>query len=359
MRSKKNKKKLIIAVVLGMVATVGVFSMVNGQKAQVDQLSQQLAAQQAASQTAVQAQSAPPAEETTSVMLAKIDIHAGEVITINKLDKKQYKKSEVPPSFFINENFVIGKTAAQDILQGKIITNDDLLASVENSLNIPPGMRAITISTSLIQGLASYIYIGSKIDLIAVKTPPEFIAQNIKIVALETVIDPSAAAEPAPPAPAAPAPAQPGQNAPAVTPAPSTTPPAAIGRKNTSADKALGITILVPVNIAGKIIDAMINGKLQVITRGNNDDKMYTKTIKSYSGSHSHPQSVSKLPPPPSGTGVLPPLPGTTITPVEKPKFEVEVIEANSKRNVSFDDASSNSSNPPSKELKDLLKLSN
>ena len=378
MRSKKNKKKLLIAITLGLIATAGVFNMMNSQKASLEA---SIAKQQAAALATMQSQTTVtvPDNETTNVILAKTDIKSGEIITLNKIEKKEYKKNELPPSFFFNENFVLGKIAAQDILAGKIVTNEDILAMSENSLNIPSGMRAITIPTSLIQGLASYIYIGSKIDLISIKSPPEFIAQNIKIIALETTVDYSAkettpqettAKAPAPPKPSessAPlAPAQLAQPADTTASPEANTviSPSSAGIKSTSADKALGITILVPVETAKKIIFAMIEGKLQVITRGRNDDKIIKQSSSSFSSSSSIrklPSDISSLlpPPPPSGTGKLPSLPGVISPkniPVEQPKVEVEVIEANNKRQVSFDDTRKSPASTSSKDIKELLK---
>lgn len=366
-RSKKNQKKMIIAISLGLVATMGVFSMMNSQKASLEaSMAQQQAAALATMQS--QAPAVTPQDELTNTILAKTDIAAGEVITINKIEKKEYKKSELPPNFFFNENFVLGKTASQDIFAGKIITGDDILAASENSIKIPPGMRAITIPTSLIQGLASYIYIGSKIDLLAVKSPPEFIAQNIKIIALETVVDPAteaaaAAAAAAPAAPAAPTAASPAAPAapaaPAVPVATDTTAAQATiptSKKNISADKATGITVLVPISIAQKVIDAMMVGKLQVLTRGNNDDKIYRQSSFIHRNSE---RSISKLPPPPSGMGKLPSLPGVISTVPEQPKVEVEIISGSSKSTQSFDDSNNTQASLPSKNLKDLLKLSN
>lgn len=367
MRSKKNKKKLMIAISLGMVATMGVFSMMNNQKASIEA---KLAQEQANALAAMQSQQSPapaPQEETTNVILAKTDIKTGDIITLSKIEKKEYKKTELPPVYFVNENYVLGKIASQDILMGKILTDEDILATSANSINIPPDMRAITIPTSLIQGLASYIYVGSRIDLIAIKSPPDFIAQNLKIIALEFSPDMQASMNAAPSAAPAAAPAAPPAAAPAATPAaaPVAAPSPAIasaGKMNVSADKATGITVLVPVSTAKKVIDAMISGKLQVITRGNNDNKIY----KQHSSFNINSvKTTSILPPPPSGTEKLPSLPGipgSSSSPpmsVEKPKIEVEVIEASNKRQVSFDDTSNNNQRTPSKDLKDLLKMSN
>lgn len=384
MRSKKNKKKLMIAISLGMVATMLILSMMNSQKASIEALNQKLAQEQANALASMQSQqntATSPQEETTNVILAKTDIKTGDIITLSKIDKKEYKKSELPPIYFVNENYVLGKIASQDILMGKILTDEDILATSANSINIPPDMRAITIPTSLIQGLASYIYVGSRIDLIAIKSPPDFIAQNLKIIALEFSPDMQASMNAAPsaapaaaPAPPAAAPAAPGAGptaAPAAAPAatPATAPVAApspaitsAGKINVSADKATGITVLVPVSTAKKVIDAMISGKLQVITRGNNDNKIYKQPS---SFNINSVKTTSILPPPPSGTEKLPSLPGipgSSSSPpmsVEKPKIEVEVIEASNKRQVSFDDTSNNNQRTPSKDLKDLLKMSN
>lgn len=353
MRSKKNKKKLLIAICLGMIATMGVFNMMNAQKISIEALNKKLTQQQTLTAGNLQTQENPNAlqNEITNTILAKTDIKIGEIITIDKIEKKEYKKSELPAGFFINENCVLGKITSQYVFAGKIITGEDIIAAKENSFNIPAGMRAITIPTSLIQGLASYIYIGSKIDLISVKSPSELIAQNIKIIALETNPDMQAAEKtPTPSAQAANSKSGSAsdKNITANTSRPSGSSQviAAVsdGKKSVSASKATGITVLIPVDTAKKVIDAMIEGKLQVLTRGNNDDKILKQTSSVHISQVSNiarMKDTSMLPLPPSGLEKLPSLPGVVssgATSTNKPHGGVEVIEADKKRQVSFDD---------------------
>ena len=88
MRSKKNKKKLLIAITLGLIATAGVFNMMNSQKASLEA---SIAKQQAAALATMQSQTTVtvPDNETTNVILAKTDIKSGEIITLNKIEKKR------------------------------------------------------------------------------------------------------------------------------------------------------------------------------------------------------------------------------------------------------------------------------
>jgi len=384
MRSKKKNKKQLTIAVLVIVASVGVFSLMNNQKASVEKLNQKISAEQAAALAKIQAeQEAKVAQQValqeakTSAVSAKTDIKIGDVITVDKIQVNEFQKSELPPSYFNSNSFVLGKIASQNIFAGKIITNEDLMAVDQNMTNIPPGMRAITLPASSIQGLASYIHVGSKIDILLVKSPPEFIAQNVRIISFEVTSDVQAAidaqnqanAQAATPAPApVPAPAQPAAPAapvaPAAQPIGQTASPVTsssnVGIKTVSSDKAVAITVLVPTNVAARLISATVSGKLQIITRGSNDDKI-VKQVSHHV--YKSPSSISSvLPPPPSGTGKLPSLPGAPTSDtaiVKKPKIEVEIIEASNKRQVSFDDPSDKKTSQPSKDLKDLLKMSN
>lgn len=375
--NKKNRKKIIIFAIVGLVPAVSIYNMISGQKAQIEALNQKLAEQQATSAQAIATAPTAAAVDKTITIMALSDIKAGEVITYKKIEIKDFNINDLPQGYFNNQNYVIGKIASRNILQGKIITSDDIISVDTSAINIPNGMRAITIPTSLMQGLASYIFVGAKIDIISTKAPPEIIAQNVKIIALESSLmqeqpaattPPAAAATAAPAAPGTPAapgaPAAPGT--PVVATAPVVQPAAPIplnANNKVSADKATGITILIPARIANRVIESMSAGKLQIITRGPNDNKL----IASSSGS-GYPNSNYKvnLPPPPKMTGSLPTLPGVIAAP-EKPKKEVEVIEANKRRTESFDEpekfsaSSSKSSLPgiPSGSMKELLKLIN
>ncbi|GEM_PF-1620904 len=362
MRSKKTKQKIMIAIALGVVAFLGVMMMINGKNSEVEKLNKQIAEQNARLEQAAAAPAAPAAEvsppvvDTTNAVSIKTDIKVGDKITIDILEKKEYKKDELPSGYFTNESFILGKTASQAIPAGKILTKDDIMISDEANLDIPDGMRAITIPTSSLQGLASYIFIGSRVDLLAVKSPPAIIAQNVKIIALETAAD--QAPQPAPIQPPPPVkPADPAAaSAPAAVPAPVTEPAvvaASTSKVNLSADKALAITVLVPVNSAQKVIDAIISGKIQVLTRGKSDNKIVefrsAPPKKISSGLSPSSTKLPALPPPPS----IPKLPAVPTSsspspapPPEKPKVIVEVIKGSSRNDVDLSDSSSNKKPP-------------
>ena len=329
-KSSKNKKKLLIAVAIGILPTIGIFNMMNSQKAEMARLQQQLAEEKKKPATKTPQKAIEKPVEKSNAVLAKVDINKGELITIDKIVKKEYSKEELPESFFNNETYVLGKTASDFILQGKIITNDDILAKELNFVVIPDGMRAITIPTASIQGLAPYITTGSRIDIYTAKSPSELIAQNIEIVSLES------------------------------TPQQTNRPvsPGETRNKNISADQSSSITILVPVELADNVIDSMMQGRLQVVTRGKTDSKIIRK--------------VEDIPPPPI-TDKLPDIPA----PIEEPKVAVEIYTGHSFKKTCYDEngirvegedcskhisqddfsSSASSSKIDSKTLNDLLKL--
>jgi Flp pilus assembly protein CpaB len=367
MRGNKNKKKIIVIIVVGMIPVLIVLNIVKSLQAQNEALAQKMSQQPAPT-----AAPPPPADPMVSTIQAKSDIKSGEVITIAKLETKQYKKSELPLNCYNLASLVLGKIAGKAILQGKIITSDDILDVDPNLVNIPAGMRAITIPTSAIQGLAKYIFVGSRIDILSVKTPPEFIAQNVKIISLEGAgIDP--ALQPVPPAPAPP-PVVPGA---APVPAP-VVPVATTSSPTISADKAIALTVLVPIESVNKLVEGIVGGKLQVITRGPGDNKIVRR---SYSSSSTPKVS---LPPPPTSISKLPTIPSGPIDDgfEEEPKSKVEIITANNKTSVCFDNQGNQMKNcsgskpktssfgapdaaiplplpnaPQSKSLNDLLKM--
>jgi len=110
-------------------------------------------------------------------------------------------------------------------------------------------MRAVSIPTERFKGLASHISVRTTVELLKVSTPPEFIAQNIRIVAFESQTQEGSSRYNANAGPK-------------------------ISIQYLSANQASAITFLVPVDLVQKIIDNMFEGQMQIIARNNSDNKV-------------------------------------------------------------------------------------
>ena len=291
MRSKKNKKKLIIAIVLGCVATLGLLNNMNSQKAAMNRLNKKIQAQQKADIKKKNPFETKKAD-IKAVVAAK-DINVGDVFLLESLNVKNFAdKDELPAGYFKTKAMVVGKKAGKNITRGGFITGAEIQVADSNTIDIPNDTRAITIPVEKFKGLASYIKIGSRVDILKITNPPEFIAQNVKVVGFEKLTAPvSTVKNPI--------------------------------KESLNAKKASAITFLIPIDIVPTLIDSMLKGQLQIIVRNNQDEKIVT--------------TEKELPPPPSAEKIsVIPLPSpekdTNLPepkPISPPAKEIELIQAN------------------------------
>jgi len=301
MRHKQNKKKLFIAVMLAIVAGLTVFSSMNSQKTTINTLSQQLAEQQ---KTITQLKDTSSQVSNnilgSKVAVAKQDVKAGTKLTADMLELKEIT-GKITDDNIKDLSVLEGQILSEDVKAGSPVTKSRTLGLRYINLDIPQGMRAITIPVSYIQGLASYITVGSKIDVISVKKNdnPEFIVQGVKIISLE------------------------GQN---------------VAGSEAPSSKADAVTLLVPVNTVPRLVDAMANGKLQVIARGFSDNHVVKSYIRMSNSENTYSSNKFTLPPPPNEirlTGISNIKQNSgSLAPIYQ---KVEVIQANVKSEVSFD----------------------
>lgn len=338
MRSKKNKKKLMIAITLAVVAVFILLNIVNSnkaaqmkQQATIEELNKKiLEAQKNKTETNV-----PQGDKIKAVVAAQ-DIKAGDIFTQESLKLQEFSKEELPPNYFKTVAMVVGKKAGKNIVTGGFITVSEIQVLDAGSIEIPNDARAITIPVSQFKGIASYIKVGTKVDLLISGSPPEYVAQNVRIVSFEAMTTQTNPAD-----------------------------PNALNKVDNSlltAINASAITFLIPLELVPKVLDASEKGQLQIITRNNNDEKIVVKE--------------EELPPPPEEAALsnLPELPDEEKESVEapipepeapKPKTrEITFIKANSVETISVDDVSAISSSGKidtdfDKKLKNLLETLN
>lgn len=306
MRHKQNKKKLFIAVILAIAAGLTVYNSISSEKATINTLSLQLQEQQKTiatlKETAGGVNSSVLGQQ---VAVAKTDIKAGTKLTPEMMELKEYTAGKLPDDSIRDLNTLVGQTISEDITLGNPITKSKTLGLRYESIDIPQGMRAITIPVSYIQGLASYIKVGSKIDVVTAKKDnnPEFVLQGVRIISME------------------------GAN---------------VSGSESPSSKADAITLLVPANSVPRLVDAMINGKLQVVARGFSDNHVIKNYVHINRTVNSYSPTRFTLPPPPSSEGIK--LTGINDTrhdsvfmpPIRNNTKKVEIIQANVKSEIDF-----------------------
>ena len=329
MRSKKNKKKLIIAIVFGIVAAFSLFNSMNSKNDAVKQ--EMLALNKKLQEQQLQQQKQNPfVEEKKEVkykaVVAAKDVKVGDTFVLESLKIQEFEKDELPDEFFKTKAKVVGKIAGKNIVTGGFVTENEIQEADSATIDIPNDTRAITIPVEKFKGLASYIKVGSRVDVLKVANPPEFIAQNIKVVSFEAIVNPNVQVK--------------------------NVDPSILTSKEASA-----ITFLIPIDLVAKVIDAMFEGQLQVITRNNGDEKIL--------------MTEADLPPPPGEDLEISTLPDdveeelpTPTMPEPDPK-KIEFIKASNISTVEFEPGQIKNMNQPKddslsgKKLKELLDMVN
>lgn len=141
--------------------------------------------------------------EVKSVVIATQDIPLNTTITEEMLTTKEYPAAYAPVSAYENREEIIGLTAIINIRKNDVVRTSDVLGAGETarklSLNIPKGMRAMSVQVDAVSGIADLIKVGDHVDVVAVLSNGEqnvatVHLQNIEVLALDRVMadDPAA-----------------------------------------------------------------------------------------------------------------------------------------------------------------------
>jgi pilus assembly protein CpaB len=105
--------------------------------------------------------------ETVTAYVAKSDLIVGTVWEdlTDLVEKRQVPVSLRPPGAITDPSQAEGKTLVRSMSQGEILTTVQFNKTGAESLKIPEGMRALTISVPLPQGVGDYVQPGAKADI--------------------------------------------------------------------------------------------------------------------------------------------------------------------------------------------------
>ena len=121
---------------------------------------------------------------TVDILVARVAIPAGTVITASMFDKQPWPQPLVLDSFIVsngNNTTIIGRVARasfqarEPLIASKLSdeTNTGFLAA-----SLPAGMRAITIATDTMSGVAGFVFPGDRIDILFIHDVPHELKNN-------------------------------------------------------------------------------------------------------------------------------------------------------------------------------------
>jgi len=111
----------------------------------------------------------PSSYKTTEVIVAIADIPANTVITNEMITTKEILATNVQTNAIRSASEAVGQITSTNIISGEQIITERLAIGQSNtsvSYTIPANMRAISIPIKEVTGVAGYISIGDKIDIL-------------------------------------------------------------------------------------------------------------------------------------------------------------------------------------------------
>jgi pilus assembly protein CpaB len=116
---------------------------------------------------------------TVEIMVAKRPIALGEVISEDMVDKQPWPKNLLLESFVQASDFnskVLGKVARSEFQVREPLIETKLANPGDPSFlaaNLPEGMRAVTIATDAVSGVAGYVFPGDHVDVLLTHNIPK------------------------------------------------------------------------------------------------------------------------------------------------------------------------------------------
>jgi pilus assembly protein CpaB len=142
--------------------------------------------------------SGEPAVDTQTVFVALVDIPQREPITPQMFKAEQWPKTKVPPNAIVKVEDLENRVTKSQLLAGEVILQARLMGKNEK-INVPKGMRVVSVKVDFVSGTSSLITPGDRVDLLVflqpnpamgVLTPTtRTVLQNIKVFAVDSWTD--------------------------------------------------------------------------------------------------------------------------------------------------------------------------
>jgi len=300
--SNKNTRKILISLIIGVVAacvSLNKFSEMQKQLKEKDQLIE-----------VMQLRDKQLENTKYSYLTATRDMEAGETVTEDDVKSAAFTSEQ--PDGLASKDMVIGNVLLEPVKSGQVLTGYVFTGVVSNSSKNPQGLRegyrALTLSTSSLEGLSPEMKTGSLVDVFSKSKTNSFVLSKVKILSMEPA---DSAAE-----------------------------------KDISIIQAKNATFEVPVNKIQEFVEIYSSGKILLVMRPVGDDtvivghkKSTPAPASSNRGYHNLNYNYADLPSLPVVQTYEEPSINELPAPVKPQKSAktIEIIEASNKTQISFD----------------------
>jgi Flp pilus assembly protein CpaB len=112
---------------------------------------------------------------TAKVVYTTRDIILGTKITADMIAPKEIALAQKAPDAFVDTGLVVGKKVRRDVVQGTQLTAEDFAANGQiGTIDVPKGLRAMTVQVDQVSGAGSVIATGDYVDLVVGITGDHF-----------------------------------------------------------------------------------------------------------------------------------------------------------------------------------------
>ncbi len=141
------------------------------------------------------------------VLVAKRALPVGTIITPDAFDFQPWPKDLVEEAYFLKEGTDVeslaGTVVRTAVTAGQPLTKGSLVAPGDRGFlaaALGPGMRAVTIKTSGLTGVAGFVFPGDRVDLVLTQTVngegpamnvSETVVRNVRVLATDNRVNPT------------------------------------------------------------------------------------------------------------------------------------------------------------------------
>lgn len=157
---KFSKRIIVIAVLLALATTYGLYYYINSIKSEVTK------------------------DNYIEVCVAKKDIPAKAVIDASMIETAQMDERYVLKDACRSSESIVGKYSMESIAEGEQIISDKIQdkSKIAFSYQIPEGKRALTIAVDEVSGVAYLLKPGDSVDVLVYVEQEEYDEKNSKVI---------------------------------------------------------------------------------------------------------------------------------------------------------------------------------
>jgi len=176
-RSRAVVLTLVAALIFGLLASVAIYNYLKQQQEEIQRAR----------------------GEQQLVVVAAMDVPAGESLNQERIRTVMWPKTSLPPGVIFDPALAMGRLAVKDLVVGEPVLESklapkDVTTGVMTFL-IPSGMRAVTVGVDPVSGVSGFILPNSHVDLILTSQLPSgaktsrTVLQNIRVLAVGEIMD--------------------------------------------------------------------------------------------------------------------------------------------------------------------------